>query len=250
MSSLLYFPLRARAEPLRMLFRYARVPIADEIVPLAAWPELKSQMPNKKLPQLRHADGNLLPETIDIALHVANERGESLVPSSRVAALEAEECWREMHGSAVPYLANPWAPNVPWDARIGACNPLLNMLQEDEALPLIPGYLQGARAWMQGLAERIDESQAPFFGGSTPHHGDFASFHLANQITTLDGGESLMSCGMKVQLWYHSVSFLPAVAEYLAVRPQAGTGDVGMPGSLLFEHANIAAVVAKAATLR
>ena len=73
---------------------------------------------------------------------------------------------------------------------------------------------------------------------------------MANQITTLDGGESLMSCGMKVQLWYHSVSFLPAVAEYLAVRPQAGTGDVGMPGSLLFEHENIAAVVAKAATLR
>ena len=47
-----------------------------------------------------------------------------------------------------------------------------------------------------------------------------------------------MSCGMKVQLWYHSVSFLPAVAEYLAVRPQAGTGDVGMPGSLLFGSEN------------
>lgn len=242
--ALLYFPLRARAEPLRMLFRHARLHITDEIVPLTAWSQLKSTMPKQKLPVLRLEDGTLLPETADIAMHAAKLHGPPLMPTgSREAALSAEECWREAGNSAVPYLTAPWADSTPWDARIGACNPLLNMLAEDEALPLIPRYLDGARSWMSGLADRLDTGRAPFMGGAEPHHGDFVSFHYANQITTLDGGAALAACELKVQLWYHSVSFLPAVAEYLATRPQAGKGEVGMPGSLLYERPNIAQVV-------
>ena len=68
---LVYFPLRARAEPLRMLFRYSKIPYTDEMVQWKDWPTLKPTLPNKMLPQLKLEDGTLLPETMDIALHVA-----------------------------------------------------------------------------------------------------------------------------------------------------------------------------------
>ena len=38
---------------------------------------------------------------------------------------------------------------------------------------------------------------------------------------------------------------LPAVASYLKDRPQAGSGEVGKPGSLIFEYACPADVVAE-----
>jgi glutathione S-transferase len=235
---LLYFPLRARAEPLRMLFRHARVEVADEVVSFSAWPAIKPTVRNQKLPQLLLDDGELLPETVDIALHVAKLATERdpvrpLLPADADEAREAEYCWREAHETSVPFLGSPWSEATPWNARIGACNSLLNMLAVEEARPLIPLYLEGARPWLQGLESRLDVMKAPFFGGSMPHHGDFASWHLADQITTLDGGAALRTCDLKVQLWYASVAMLPAVASYIAERPQAGTGQVGLPGSLL-----------------
>ena len=239
---LVYFPLRARAEPLRMLFRYSKVPYTDEMVQWKDWPTLKPTLPNKMLPQLKLEDGSLLPETMDIALHVATLAkqygyAEPLTPSTPEHAASAEHCWRETSKTSIHYLKldDLWADTTPWEARVGACNPLLNMLPEEDALKLIPTYLEGATSWMRNLESRIHEG-GPFFGGASPHHGDFNTFHMVDQITTLDGGAALQQCGLPVQIWFASVASLPAVALYLNERPKAGTGLLGKPGSLIHER--------------
>ena len=106
---LLYFPLRARGEALRMLFRYSDITVAEEIIPFSAWPELKPTFSNQQLPQLCLDDGKLLPETADIALHVAkladsvyhyrHNEELGLVPSSPEQKAAADFCWRENRNS-------------------------------------------------------------------------------------------------------------------------------------------------------
>ena len=53
---------------------------------------------------------------------------------------------------------------------------------------------------------------------------------------TLDGGALLAAQAQPVRDWHAAMQGLPAVAAYLRERPQPGTGEVGRPGSLLFEH--------------
>ena len=62
MLKLIYLPLRARAEALRMLLRHADIPFVNEVVPFSEWPELKRSVPDNQLPQLQLHD-RLLPQT-------------------------------------------------------------------------------------------------------------------------------------------------------------------------------------------
>ena len=236
MLRLVYFPLRARAEPLRMLLRHANIAFTDELIPFAAWPELKPHVPGAQLPQLKFEDSTLLPQTKDIALHAATLAGPPLLPADADAASAALHCWQEIHSTSVPHIRHVWADATPWDARIGACNPLLNWLPEEEAVPLIPAFLKGAAEWLGRLEPRCRGGGA-FFGGASPHHGEFATFHIVNNICTLDGGALLAVQSQRVQDWYASMQALPAVAAYLNERPQPGTGQVGRPESLIFRHA-------------
>ena len=224
-----------------MLMRHASIPYTDRIIQLADWPSLKTAMPNKMLPVLELEDGTLLPETADIAMHIASMHDLTVPPSRWLLPSEpnaAHACWRETSLTAAPYLnlTDLMADSMPSDARIGACNPLLNFITAEEALPLIPRYLAYATPWVQALETRLDDS-GPFLGGITPHYGDFNTFHIADQITTIDGGRALESCSLSVRMWYASVAALPAVADYLNMRPQPGTGQLGKPGSLIHEFA-------------
>ena len=245
MLKLVYLPLRARGEALRMLFRHANIPFVNQVIPFDEWPALKPDMPNNQLPQLQlGGDGRLLPHAKDIALHIATLSGPPLLPSNEADADSACECWRELHSTSVPYVDDPWGEATPWDARVGAVNPLLNMLPEEKALPLIPKYLKGTRPWLERLDERIQRRpEGAFMGGATPHHGDFASFAICDNICTLGGGDELSVASPSLLKWFTSMSALPAVARYLESRPQAGTGAVGKPGSLIYEHADPSAVV-------
>ena len=246
---LLYLPLRARGEALRMLLRHTKTRYVNEIVSFSDWPALKSQMPNKQLPVLQlGSGGKLLANSMDIGLHVANIMGPPLVPTNEADAESALDCWRELDGTSVPYIGDIWSETTPWDARIGGVNPLLNFLPQDKALPLIPSYLAGTRPWLETLRARVQRKKpegGAFMGGTKPHHGEFASFAICNNILTLGGASALDAGGPELLRWYASMSELPAVAEHLESRPQAGTGSVGQPGSLIYEHADPSAVVAK-----
>lgn len=250
--TLLYFPLRARAEALRMLFRHAKVPFVNEVVPFSEWPALKPNVPQSELPQLQlGSNGRLMPGTTDIALHIAGIAGAPLLPRDELQAEQALDCWRELHGRSLAHVGDPWGETTPWNARIGAVNPLLNALPEQEAIPLVPRYLAGLQLWFDTVDARLCEGQpGVFMGGATPHHGDFASFAIADNICTLGGAPALAAASPALHEWLAAMRALPAVSGHLETRPPAGTGAVGMPGSLLFNHADPAAAVAHALSAR
>ena len=244
---LVYFPLRARGEAIQMLLRHAKVPFVNEVIPLTEWSTLKPHVPNGTLPQLQLGhDGSLVPHARDIALRIARIGGPPLLPDDDELAQRAVECWSELHLNALPYIDDPWSNATPWGARIGAVNPLLNLVAIDEAVPLVHRYLDGAQTWLETLNARIQRSgpDGGFMGGpKAPHHGDFASFAICDNMCTLGGIEVLADAGAHLLPWYESMRALPAVAKHLDVRPQAGTGTIGKPGSLIYEHADPAAVV-------
>ena len=228
-----------------MLLRHAGIPFVNETIPFADWPALKPNVPNNQLPQLQLDGGRLLPHSRDIALHVATLAGPPLLPTDEASAEVALDCWRELHSTSAPYVDDPWGEATPSDARIGAVHPLLNFMSEERALPLIPRYLAGTRPWLETLGERIRSApEGAFMGGATPHHGEFASFAICDNIRTLAGSAALSAAASpEVLTWLESMRALPAVASHLERRPQAGTGAVGKPGSLIYEHADPAGVV-------
>ena len=115
----------------------------------------------------------------------------------------------------------------------------------ETALPLVPRYLKGLPPWLCILDERLQRRpDGAFMGGATPHHGDFASFAICDNIWTLAGKSALSAApSPNVLSWMEAMRALPSVAAYLRSRPEAGTGSVGKPGSLIYNHADPAAVV-------
>lgn len=244
---LLYLPLRARGEALRMLLCHTKIPYVNKVIPFAEWPAMKPSVPNNQLPQLELGnDGLLLPQSMDIALHIARIAGPPVLPNDEADAESALDCWRELHSTSLPYLDDPWGSTAPWDARIGAVNPLLNFLPTENALALLPRYLEGTRPWLETLNSRIQRHpEGPFMGGATPHHGEFASFAICDNICTLGGPEALSTATPDLLTWFKSMHALPGITSYCLSRPQPGTGLVGKPGSLIYEHADPSAVLAQ-----
>ena len=245
MMKLIYLPLRARAEALRMLLLHTKIPFANQIVSLDEWPALKPSVPNHQLPQLQLGEERMLPHTRDIALHIATLAGPPVLPADAADAASALECWGELHTTSLPHIDDPWSEATPWDARVGVVNPLLNFVPEEKALPLVGKYLEGTRPWLETLDERVRRRpEGAFMGGATPHHGEFATFCVCDNICTLGGGTALSAAASPaVNAWFEAMRSLPAVSSYLRARPKAGSGAVGRPGSLIHRHADVSAVV-------
>merc|ERR1712060_24837 len=125
----------------------------------------------------------------------------------------------------------PFGPGL---KHYGVINPILNRFPREEAEGLIPDYLAAVPAAMRYLAEELGEK--PFFGGSSPHYADFWAWHYVDNVGTLDGGvtlDRLGEPGQNLRTWYDALAALPAVAAYLQERPKPGTGQAGLPGSIL-----------------
>jgi glutathione S-transferase len=103
---LFYLPLRGRAECLRMMLHHHQLPFEDEVISLEAWPARKVGMPegrgaefpnrppgNRGLPVLQLPGGTLLPESADIAAHIAGAVGPPLLPAEPAAARRATELY-------------------------------------------------------------------------------------------------------------------------------------------------------------
>ncbi|XP_070544579.1 glutathione S-transferase 1-like [Ptychodera flava] len=72
---LIYFDLRGRAEPIRMLFALAGQEFEDVRIKQEQWPEMKPKMPHQQLPVLEIEGGVMLSQSFAIARYLANEFG-------------------------------------------------------------------------------------------------------------------------------------------------------------------------------
>lgn len=206
---LLYFPLRARAEPIRMVARYVGIPIVDELISFKNWPTQKPLMPKGQLPVLVLEDGTLMPESVDICLYLARHPKATRVLNSNDAQ------------TAILMAAQ----NRP----LSLCNPILNWFAKEEAEPMLATYLDEARGLLGEYNEQLVNTKQKFLAGSGPGVGDLALYQCVSNIDIL--APSALKFSMEWDAWKRSCANLPGVYDYLLSRPKTGTGEIGRPGS-------------------
>lgn len=244
-----YFQLRARAEPLRMLLRFACIAYEDKLYSPADWKDAKATMPegrgvpgvatrppgNRALPVLDLPSGGRVVETSEIARTIAKLAGDLLVPTDEHKLVQAQGIWE-----ATMNFPMYWV------------QPLLSSYQQEQAEAILRGEtpegtihgniadLPFSYSQLRGAFENWEAQlgDGPFFGGERPHYGDFAMFHAFEAYRLLDpvGSEGLT----RLEAHAAHVAALPAVASYLAERPASGHGEdalgtplaAGLPGSI------------------
>lgn len=253
--TLLYLPLRARAEALRMMLHYARIPFHDVVIPLDDWPKIKPAMPqgpgaefpgrekgNRALPVLRLVNGDMLPESRDIAAWIAAQAGHPLLPENELMAAEAHDFFAK--SQSLP-LFWPTAMLVRFPEQLAEkmmCgedlgdakfpDPKQTSIRDWYAAQ--PGWAQ-VRPMLLDLEQILETRQGPFFGGSQPHYGEIGVFVSVDALVSLFGREAaLAGFGPKWQGWYDSVCALPAVEMYRQKRDS----QQGYPNSIVMNHSN------------
>lgn len=239
MPTLYYFRLRARAEPLRMMMRFAGIPFVDREVTLEDWPTLKEKIPPNasgrvQLPVLELDDGTLMPDSLDIAKWIAEQAGPPLLPtSSAQPGNDAARLWELCDARDAPFCCD----GMPF---VGIINPILNFFEVEEAKQRLPPLLAAIGGFLDYIGPILSSTQPPFFGGTAPHYADFLLWHYMNNLSTLDGGTTLVRLNSEhavaIRDWYDAVARLPAISNYVAERPPAGSGMVGRSVSVIYNY--------------
>lgn len=235
-----YFPVRGRAEALRMLLRATQQPYVDRLYTEEEWKVMKSQMPegkgvpgvatrpvgNRGLPVLQLPDGTMIPETADIARFICEKRPD-LFPAEQAA--EAYEMTLAVN--TYPLLF-PQCMLASYPAEVTEAI-LRGELPETyhgnlKDLPPYGEVLQVFLHWEQRLGDQA------FFGGAAPHFGEFFLFAALDALRQTD--PSTAAKVGRLQAWYDRMGRLPAVEGYLQARPPMGPEAHGKPGSLIRKY--------------
>jgi len=200
---LVYFDIRGRAEAIRLLLAYARVPYIDRGIPREDWPTLKGTFPLGQVPVLieRSSEGErVIPQSQAILRHLARVFGlDGANEDERVradvvleSALDLRAAW-----SRVAYNPGWLKDQAATDAHFR------------DVFPRFRGIFEA-------LLEESEARGDNFFAGPRPTHADFLVFaalesHRDAVPSCLDGHGS-------IQRFLDEISALPPIADYLARR--------------------------------
>lgn len=259
--TLMYLPMRARAEALRMILLHANIPFHDQIITMAEWPSLKPSIPpgpigsefpgrpkgNRGVPVLKFANGEMLQESRDIAHHIATKAGSPLLPSDATLAAEAKDMFDK--SQALPGF---WPTALlirfeePISEKIMNGEDLGDAKFTDPDATLMQEWYAGQPKWsdtrdtLLSLEKILEGRTGAFFGGDQPHYGELGIFCQVDALVTLFGQESaLAGFGAKFHTWYDSVCALPAISKYRSNRPvPGGPAQLGNPNTIIMNHTN------------
>lgn len=206
-GELMYFPLRARGEPLRFLLHYAGLPYEMNTIALSEWPSIKETTPGNQLPVFTPLHEEAVTDSPKIALYIAKMANmPGLVPSDDSAAKMYDVC------------------NT---APCAGAQALLNWFTVAESEPKLAGDIAAIITEIKKFESQLT---GPFFGGEKPHYGEFALMHLVDVLKSLDP-KTLDTLGSKFSTWFAGMCNLKGVKGYLKSRPKAKSGSVGREGS-------------------
>jgi len=223
--TLLYFPVRARAESIRMLAAYVGFQLAEEIIDMPGsdqWRKLKPTTPEGTLPLLRLANDNLKVTSEELgrsdlmATYIAENAAGRTVDTSD----EQKQLFKE---TTVRPLDRP--------------NLFLNVWRISHVESLIPPWLESITAKIRLLENRLLGSTGAFFGGESPGLADFGLFHFKETLDVL-----LTFYGMKFPFdskweeWQNAFRRLDGIQDYLNNRPKSGMKTLGHPGTIIYER--------------
>jgi len=212
-GKLIYFNFRARGEPIRMVAAYAGFKLDQEIFTMRGWGNYKSRMPKGQVPVLQLPDGRMMPEMNDIVKYMAQLPS----PAGRQLVVDAKQdsIIRAVNGRLLDHVAH-----------------VTNMhrTSQYDAVSESKTVRTHAVQFLQDFSRLLEDE--PFFGGAAPGYGELGLFYLVEECLLLVPN-LLDDVGDNLKQWYSRVAALPGLAEHLTNRPQVGSGEYGMPGSIL-----------------
>ena len=169
---ILYFDIRGRAEPIRLLLEDVGVQYVDKQITQEEWPEIRATTPFRRMPV--YGEGDLeIPESFAIMNYLGRKYdllGEDEI--SRVRCDVAIEAWRD-YGNRVANVFGALSNSEP------ARRAFIEIEQPALLADLESFYLSKL-------------SETPYWAGNSPTVADFAAFHLiegiANQFPRLLSG--------------------------------------------------------------
>jgi len=192
-----YLPVRARAEPIRLMFAFAGVEyeyVCHAFTP-DGWAKQKAAhtFPFDELPVLE-LDGELVAQSGSCTRLAATISG--LMPADPLEAAQVDTYFE---------LAQEF----------GVLNPVLNQFVKDpEERKKRVAHQSSKLKW---VAEKLGSSD--FLFGSSPSYADFGLFHYIDVLKTLKP-DVFESCAVPtVAAWYARIAALPGVSTYLSKRP-------------------------------
>jgi len=198
---LLYFPMRGRAEQIRLLLAYTGTPFTDTYV--TDWAAYKAKTPLGQLPLLidrSNGEDWVIPQSAAIMRHLARTLG-AYGESERehVLADVVAETVLDVHDRVIPvaYAAQYHTP-AQTVARYWS-----------EEMPRSMGQLCG-------LLARSAAPAAGFFAAARPTYADLMVFDLLDAHLHMKPGCLDVTPGLKE--FHGRISRLPALAAYLACR--------------------------------
>jgi len=209
---LIYFPVRAKAEPIRMCMAYAGLKWDEvsykEYYGVESWPEAKPKAPFAQLP-LMEVEGVLLAQTGAIIRYVAKKC--ELMPNDMLAAAKVDMIYEASE-------------------ELNAINPIVNVFKAETFAEKKKAYFEN----IKGKPERIQKQlgKGPFFMGEKPTFADFAMWHVLDNIRSVE--PTYLDATPELTTFMKAVADLKGVKEYLGSRPDVvdiGTAPMLKPKS-------------------
>ena len=206
---LVYFPVRAKAECIRMALRYGKVEYEDVSVSDhfgCGWGAgAKAMAPFNQLPILVVGDAPPLAQSGSIMRYLAGLTGLAPDPAD---ALMVARC------DAVFEASQELAAG---DSNV---NPIVNVFRGEQFEEKKATFFGMAPAKIANLAKQLElcsGGAGPFFFGAKPLYCDLSVYHVLSNTPLLDA--TALDAHPGLQTFMGAVEALPGVAEYLAERP-------------------------------
>jgi glutathione S-transferase len=212
--TLYFLPMRAQAEAVRMILHYGEIEFEDVIVSVIDWETVKTASdiaPFGQLPSLRLPSGEIIAQTGSIIRYVA--KLAKIYPEDPVLAARADMIYE-------------------FAQDLNSINPIVNfwpVITED--------WTNAYKSYFGELARNLQIAQnylgyEPFFGGNTPHHGDFEMFHIFDLCLLVN--PACLDEFPLLQAFYHRMKDMPVIQHYLTNRSPPQT--IGLCGSYVQTH--------------
>ncbi len=198
---LIYFKMRAFAEPAQLLLSYGKFEYKYHMAwdyYEKPWEELKAVIPFGQLPLLIVNDDKKIWQSGSIVRYIANLIGKNPKEPEELAEVDAlfessQELWQPL-------------------------NMTINFLSGDAYEKNSKIILDAFRPKLSYFKRILDNSSGPFFYGTEPYYCDFGVYHQFSFLQLLD--ESLFSEAPRIMKFMEELESLPGVKEYLDRRPE------------------------------
>jgi glutathione S-transferase len=205
---LVYFPVRAKCESIRLALLFGSVAFEDVSVKDhfgKSWAEgAKAQAPFGQLPLLVVDDAPPLAQSGAIMRYICRELVPELTPNDPLIAARCD----------MLFEASQELVTAPTNV-----NPIVNVFCGDTFQAKKAEYFELVQPKLANLETIIAASEGPFFLGAKPFYCDLGLFHVLDNTLTLE--PTALDKYPALAAFVKSVAALPAVAAYLEDRPDA-----------------------------